>query len=461
MADLYLTALRSILEALAWDDAPLDRLSLDDGPNVSPTPMPIEDMAAGALAAVGLAAEAIWEGRGGTPQTVTVDRCIAGLSMESYVYQHVDGVEKNGWDPVTGFYATRDGNWVYLHANFPHLRQGLLEMLNAESNKDAVAEAVAGWDAAALEAESIARGLCATVVRDRDTWAAHEHRKAVAALPLVEIERIGEAPPEPLSPATRPLEGIRMLDLSRVIAGPMAGRTLVEHGATVMRVASPELHFSELLVINTGLGKRSCYVDLNRPEEAATLRTLVGDADVFLDGYRPGALENKGFGAEELLELRPGIVSVSLDAWSRSGPWWHRRGFDTLLQAATGFARMEADGTIQRLPCQPLDYITGYLAAASAMVALRRRADEGGSWSVRVSLARTAEWVWEMADLLGPKSDVPASRVAPGEAGDYIDTMASPFGELSVLRPALRMSETPPRWASPPVPLGTHDPVWP
>jgi crotonobetainyl-CoA:carnitine CoA-transferase CaiB-like acyl-CoA transferase len=228
-----------------------------------------------------------------------------------------------------------------------------------------------------------------------------------------------------------------------------------------MRVASPKLPAVESLVINTGLGKQSCFIDLTEAGDAETLRSLIGQADVFLDGYRPGALEGRGFGASHLARLRPGIISVSLDAWSTSGPWRDRRGYDSLVQAATGLALADSKDKPKRLPCQPLDYLTGYFAAIGAMAALLRRSREGGSWRVVVSLARTAEWMWEMADTLGRKTHIPPASLPDSEAGAYKQVIDSSFGQLSVLKPALAMSQTPPGWSSPPVPLGSHKAVWP
>jgi crotonobetainyl-CoA:carnitine CoA-transferase CaiB-like acyl-CoA transferase len=417
-------------------------------------------MASAAAGALGLAVDAIWQERGGKPQAITVDRAAAALSMESADYLRVEGQAIDSWDPITGFYPAKDEAWVYLHGNFSHLRDGLLTLLQASNDRATVADKVTQWEASALESEAIDRGLCASVVRSRESWIAHAHHDPVAALPLIEIEKIGEAPPQPLTHAARPLEGIRMLDLSRVIAGPMAGRSFAEHGATVMRVASPNLPAIESLVINTGLGKRSCFVDLNRPDDANRLRTLVRQADVFLDGYRPGALEARGFGPADLAVLRPGIISVSLDAWSRTGPWRLRRGYDSLVQAATGLAMTDSSGNPKRLPCQPLDYLAGYFAALGAMAALLRRSREGGSWSVSVSLARTAEWIWDMTDAMGRKTDIPVVGLVDDEIAEYKQSIESPFGRLSVLKPAISLSETPPGWASPPVPLGTHPAVW-
>lgn len=458
---MYELPLNSILDSVVLTDALTEQVRIVDGPNVLPTSVPIEDLATAALAAVGLTVQALWEERGGNPQTVTVDRQAAGLSMESADFLRVDGQELDRWDPVTGFFPAQSGEWVYLHGNFPHLRDGLLDLLESAHDRDAVAKSTAGRDAMTLEKEGIERGLCVSRVRNRDEWRAHVHHGAVASLPLIEIHKIGDSPAEPMAQSDRPLSGVRMLDLSRVIAGPMAGRTFVEHGATVMRVSSPNLPSIDSLVINTGIGKQSCFADLDQSDGVQALRSLIENADVFLDGYRPGALAGRGFGAEDLARLRPGIITVSLDAWSRLGPWSGRRGYDSLVQAATGLAHADDADKPRRLPCQPLDYLTGYFAAIGAMVALRRRAREGGSWRVVVSLARTAEWIWQMTDALGRKTQIPATGMDDNDVKPFRQEMESPFGRLSVLKPALDMPDTPLGWAAPPVPLGSSPPLWP
>jgi len=452
--------LQSILACVGWEDAPLDQLRVADGPDLLPTRYPMADIATGTLAAVGLAAAELGRRGSGRAQTVTVDRAAAGIGMASAEYLRVDGAIRDRWDPVTGFYPARDRRWVYLHGNFPHLRDGLLALLGAENSKESVAAAVAGWDADALEDAGAEAGLCAVAVRTRAQWLAHPQRRAVAALPLVEITRIGDAPPQTLPDAARPLGGVRVLDCTRVIAGPMAGRTFAEHGADVLRVNGPHLPFIEALVINTGIGKRSCFVDLRDADGVATLQRLAADADVFIESYRPGALAARGFGPDRLAELRPGIVSVSLDAWSRAGPFAPRRGYDSLVQAACGLAVGDGDGPPKRLPCQPLDYLTGYLAAFGAMEALRRRVTEGGSWHVSLSLVRIAEWIFEMTEALGTIDDVPDRAPAPDELGAWMQEMESDFGRLSFLGPAIAMSETPPGWDRPPVPPGTDAAVW-
>lgn len=453
-------SLDRILTASGWPDAPRESLTVTDDADLIPTAYPIEALAAGVLSAVGLAVDRLWQLRGGAAQHIVVNRRAAALAIASSDYLLVDGVKVKTWDPVTGFYRDAQGDWVYLHGNFPHLRDGLLELIGAEKHPDSVRDAVARRDAGFIESAAIERGLCASKVRTPAEWRQHPQHRAVSMLPLMEITRIGDAPPQPLPPAARPLSGLRVLDCSRVIAGPMAGRTLAEHGADVLRINGAHLPFIETLIIDTGLGKRSCHLDLRAANDVERLRGLVSEADVFIDAYRPGALGARGFGAEALHAMRPGMVSVSLSAWSREGPWSQRRGYDSLVQAACGLTLNEGDAVPSRMPCAPLDYLAGYLAAYGAMIALARRAEEGGSWRVELSLLRCAEWIFEAAGATGFKSDVPEAMPQAADIADCYQRRDSVFGRLDHLAPALSLSATLPGWDRPPVPPGTDQPVW-
>jgi crotonobetainyl-CoA:carnitine CoA-transferase CaiB-like acyl-CoA transferase len=449
-----------ILDCLGWTDAPTGALKLLDAPACLPTALPVEPMAAAALGTVSMAAAEIHRRRGAGPQVVAVDRRASALAMCGNEYMRLNGTAMSGWDPVTGYYRAADGRYVYLHGNFVHLRDGLLTMLGADSSKEAVTAAVSRLTAQEIEDRAGERNLCATLLRSRAEWDSHPQSAALGALPLIEISRIGDAPPTPLPTAgDRPLAGMRVLDLTRVIAGPMAGRTLAEHGADVLRVNGPHLPHIESLVIDTGFGKRSCQVDLRAAAGVATLKSLMGSADVFINAYRQGSMAARGFGPEALAEMRPGIVAVTISAYGRGGPWPAKRGYDSLIQAATGLA-YGSDDAPSRLPCQPLDYLTGYLGAASAMAGLMRRAAEGGNWHVELSLARTAQWIWRTLDALGPEPAPPAERPAPEALGGLIREMDSVFGRVRFLGPALDMPLTPPGWRSAPVPPGADPASW-
>ncbi|HKW54868.1 MAG TPA: CoA transferase, partial [Stellaceae bacterium] len=293
----------------------------------------------------------------------------------------------------------------------------------------------------------------------------HPQAAAVATEPLLSIERIAAAPPEPLPRGgDRPLSGFRVLDLTRVLAGPTCARTLAEHGAEVLKVSGPHLPHSGELEIDTGLGKRSCFLDLRQPADVATLASLIRDGrcDVFSQGYRPGTLAARGFAPEQIAALRPGAVCVELSAWSVAGPWAKRRGFDTIVQCASGMALIQGGGAEPRLlPVSAIDYVTGYLMAYGAMIALMRRAREGGSWRVRCSLARTGQWIADRGLLdAGDIADVPKELPEAEIARLSMETV-SPLGTIRHIKPVAQMPETPPRWVRPPVPLGHDAPEWP
>lgn len=460
MPDRSLRALQSILDSVNWRDAPVEALRITPAPNVLPTRLPIGPLATAALGASGLAAATLWQQRGGSPQQVGIDMRAATLGMTTATYLRVDGKPVKSWDPITGYYPVRDG-WAYLHGNFPHLRDGLLDLFAVPNDANALRKALTGWSATEVENAVGARGLCGVMVRDRAAWAAHPQAQATATLPLIEITRIGDAVPRALTPGPRPLSGMRVLDLSRVIAGPMATRTLAEHGATVMLISAPHLPSIESLVIDTSFGKHAAMVDLTTTAGNATLRELAGTADVFLNAYRPGTLEQRGFSPAAMAQLRPGIVYVSISAFSRAGPWAPRRGYDTLVAATGGLTWNNDRQPPARLPCQPLDYLTGYLGALGAMVALQRQAQEGGSWHVQLSLERTAAWIWEMTDQLGLEATAATAVPTEAEISDLYAESASVFGQLRFLKPVTQLPLTPAGWDRSPVRLGADSPHWP
>ena len=393
-------ALKHIWTTAQCDPTALRSVSLPGTDPGLPSVYRVGALASATIAASGLAAAEYHRLRTGRRQHVTVEMRRALASFRSERYLRIDGGPPPALrDPVMGFYATRDGRWIQLHTNFPHHLEGVLKVLCCANDRAAVAEAIRGWDGATLDQTLADAGLCAALIRTPDEWAALDQSKAIAGLPLFEIERIGDAPVEPPrgAGAERPLAGVRVLDVSRIIAGPVAGRALAQHGAEVLMVNGPHLPNIAPLVIDNGRGKRSAVIDLRNATGRETLNGLVSDADVFLQAYRPGALTARGFGPEELARVRPGIVYVSVCAYGHKGPWAGRRGFDSLVQSASGiaFTEREAAGWDEpkHLPCQALDHATGYLAAFGAMAALTRRATEGGSWHVRVSLAQTGRWL--------------------------------------------------------------------
>jgi len=254
---------------------------------------------------------------------------------------------------------------------------------------------------------------------------------------------------------------VRVLDLTRVLAGPTCARTLAEHGAEVLKITGPHLPDSGALELDTGIGKRAAHLDLRDARDAATLRGLASVADVFSQSYRPGALAARGFAPEELAQLRPGIVCVSLSAWGTTGPWRHRRGFDTIVQTVSGMALASAvDGKPKYLPVSAIDYVSGYLMALGTMAALARRAAQGGSWLVRVSLARTGRWITDRGEIDAAALRGVAEELSAEEIMRLTMETESPAGRIRHLRPVAALSETPGRWTQPPVPLGHDRPEW-
>jgi len=462
-------ALRTILPVAGWSEDRAGAVEISGGTDpILPTPFRIGETSAATLAAVGLAASELWALRTGRQQQISIDTRQATASLRSGHYLKIDGAHVSpAPNAVMGMYPAKHGRWSYLHCNFPNHRAAALKVLGVPEEREAVRKAVAQWDALELEEAIIAAKGAGGMVRTMDEWAQHPQGVAVAALPLMEIIKIGDSPAEPLPAGDRPLSGIRVLDLTRVIAGPTCGRTLAEHGADVLKVSAEHLPSLGRQEYDTGHGKLSTYLDLRADKDTEILRGLARDADVFSQGYRPGTIAGRGFSPEALAEMRPGMVVVSLSAFGHAGPWAARRGFDTVIQAVSGITHRQGEvfpGAApgpQFYPVSAIDFLTGYLMAFGAMVALARRTREGGSWHVRISLAQVGRWLVDRGQV--PVADLKdvARDFTAAELERWSMTSRTPVGVLQHLAPVLRMSETPPRWARTMVPLGHNEPGWP
>lgn len=428
---------------------------------IFPSSFAVGTAAQTSIAAAALAACELGHVRGQPRQRVGVDMAHAALECEGWF--SVDGEAPNPWDIFSGLYACADG-WVRVHANFRHHRDGVLALLGlsgATAQREDAQRALRHWNAQEFEQAAADRGLVVSALRSFAQWDAHPHAQAVAAQPLLTLERMGDAPPRALPELGAdqlPLTGLRVLDLTRIVAGPVAGRTLAVLGADVMLVNAP--HLPNISVIaESSRGKLSCHLDLNAEDQRLAMDRLVADTDVFVQGYRPGGLEALGYGAQALAARRPGIVVVSLSAYGTQGPWASRRGFDSLVQAATGFnlAEAKAAGSDQprALPMQILDHASGYLMAFAAAAAKARQLQEGGSWHVRVSLAQTAHWLRGLGRIpSGLATAAPDRQV-------FLQSYASGFGTLLAVRPTPQLSRTPVGWSRQSVPPGTDAPQWP
>jgi crotonobetainyl-CoA:carnitine CoA-transferase CaiB-like acyl-CoA transferase len=451
-----------------WTDAGGDVAALDTVTLTGTEPQLPSSFRVGAaaqigIAAAGLAAAEIWRLRSEQAQRVSVDMRHAVVECRSERYlRRDDQPPPPAWDAIAGVYKTGDGKFVRLHTNFPHHRDAVCAVLNCLPEREAVQAALMRWDGEAFETAAYAAGGVVALMRSYEEWSALPQAAAIAALPLIEITKIGDADPKPWPHGDRPLAGLRVLDLSRVIAGPVAGRTLAAHGADVMLVSSPELPAIPWLTIDTGRGKLSTFADLTTSQGVDALRGLLAQADIFSQGYRPQSLAARGFSPEQAAAISPGIVYVSLSAYGRAGLWAGRRGFDSLVQCATGFNHAEGQAACvdgpKELPAQILDHATGYLMATGAMLARARQAREGGSWHVQLSLARTGKWLWDMGRLADGlrTEDLDAEAIKP-----LIEQTPSGFGLLSAVRHASMLSTTPARWARPAVPLGHDAAIWP
>ncbi|WP_371478562.1 CoA transferase [Kitasatospora sp. NBC_00315] len=448
--------------ALGGPGALLERVSFH-GPAGLPARLPVRELARATVAACSLAAAELSAARGGGSgrgvPAVRIDEGAVATAFVSERHLRIDGRPLTTFAPLSGFWRTADG-WVRTHANYPHHRARLLAALGLPDDGGGAGDAQAVRALAGILRESAAEQ-----VQER-AFAAGALAVAVAppaagpaGHPLVESVRVGAGVARPLPPAALPCSGVRILDLTRVIAGPVATRTLALLGADVLRIDPPRLPESPDAHADTGFGKRSARLDLAAADDRAVFEALLATADVVVTGYRPGALDLLGLGPEALLERRPGLVVAQLDAWGRIGPWAGRRGFDSLVQAGRGIAVVEAgpDGRPGVLPAQALDHGTGYLLAAAVQRALTDRAQDGCGRRLRLSLAGTADWLLHglrpaAADPHDP-ADVPdpAPRLAESD---------SPLGRLRHAVSPVGYDGAPAGWARPPGHWGTDAPVW-
>lgn len=445
-----------------------DEVSITGADPVFSTKFKIGETCAAVVAGIGVAVTDIQELKTGRRQQVGIDarRAAAALRSTTYMqrpngngafakvvnYNHASMIK------ITQPWPTKDGRWVLPHFGLPNLQARMLKLLGCEPNPDSVGKAVAQWDALDLEAAIDEHRVCGGMVRSNAEWLRSEHGKVLAGKPIVEIIKIGDSDPEPFPEGDRPLSGIKALDLTRILAGPIAGRTLAEHGAEVLMVTAERLPQIAEHVIDTSHGKRSCFLDLSVAEDAAQLKVLAGETDVFSQGYRPGMLEGLGFGPEDMAAHRPGIVYVSINCYGADGPFSHRGGWEQVAQTMTGICNEGSPERPKLLPAAACDYTTGYLAAYGALQALAKRATEGGSYHVRVSLCQSGMFIYRQGSVA---FDAPDMDLSEDELQVLRIETAPALGPLRHLGPVLHLSETTPRWTRPTPVLGGDAPEWP
>ncbi len=429
----------------------------------------------GLASAAALAAQAagileIWKLRGGRAQTATVDlrrAAVPGLRTISHTSRG-DRVLQVPWPASEKqvYFRTKDGRLIYLmrHAVYYEHLSKLLAFLDCSPDSGSIAAAVAKWDAADLEDALAARKLMGTIVRTYEEWCATPQGRHLESRVPIEIERIGDGAPVPFTAASRPLSGIKVVDMAHVLAGPVTSRVLAEQGADVIHVSASHQPDPIHVVIDTGFGKRSTFIDLDRPKDVETLDRLIGEADVFAHSWRPGSLDRRGLSPRALAERRPGLIYVSVSCYGYDGPWAERAGYDPLGQVASGLAAGEGalDAPLMASTFTLNDYLAAYLAAAGVNAALLRRAREGGSYHVKVSLTGASMWLQQLGRMPSQYWPEGADGVAvlPSPLPGELTLTETPYGVIEHPLPIVEYSETPAYWDLPPQPAGAAEPVW-
>lgn len=430
------------------------------------------------LGAVGMANSVIWDMKTGEGQEVTIDRSKAmpHLYRLQFIKQNDYRIKLTApFKPTGRTHKCKDGRYIETLTTFRHLEDGMLELLDCANTEEAVNKAYANWDSYELQEEINKRGLCGTIVHTKDEWRNHLQGKALKELPVITIEKIADSQPIPFNKGDRPLSGIRVLDLAHIVAGPIVGNVLAEQGAEVLHINPPNREQILTNIMDTGFGKLSAYLDLDNKKDLDHLKDLVKDnTDIFVQSYKPGSLEKRGLSAEELAKMRPGIIAVDVSSYGHVGPWKDRKGWENLGQACTGMTIDQGgEGDPELCGGFLTDYSTGYFGALGALIALIRRAKEGGSYKVSVSLARTAMWYQDLGTIkkedrkeLEGTYETHLRRVMNPDIEDefnasveLIDT-ETPFGVITHMAPVIEYSKTKGYWELPTVPLGYNKAEW-
>ncbi|WP_425450066.1 CoA transferase [Virgifigura deserti] len=456
-----MTAIARRLARTAWtaiggDAAALDALSFTDGGDL-PSTYAVTDLACAAISAATLAVSELIGSQGKSIPAVTIDRRLSSFWF-GWSIRPIGWEMPAVWDPIAGDYRTGDG-WIRLHTNASHHRAAAEHVLGSHVDKDGVARAAARWAKRDLESAIIDAGGCAAEMRSAQEWADHPQGRAVAAEPLAYVTVADRTAYSCWTPSpSRPLEGLRVLDLTRVLAGPVASRFLAGYGAEVLRIDPPG--WDEPGVIpEVTLGKRCALLDLRDRRGRAAFEVLLSEADILLHGYRPGALDGLGYDAVARRAISPGLIDVSLSAYGWSGPWAPRRGFDSLVQMSAGIAdagmRWRQADKPTPLPVQALDHATGYLMAATTILAVNRRLREGTGTEARLSLARTAKLLVDAGD------GYTSTPIPPETAADLAQTVeATDWGDARRLNPPAAIEGAPMHWTRPATKIGSAKPTW-
>jgi crotonobetainyl-CoA:carnitine CoA-transferase CaiB-like acyl-CoA transferase len=462
MNKIQLSVMEGILASVGENIDPDITTTIDNSraPAVD-SPIAVDDVAAGVFATFGGLAATLGKMKGLPSQSASVDRRHAGNTLNgiAWHFQNMYQLDLSAvHTDINGFFATADGRHVIYNGAYPHLREIILEYLGCPNKRELIARETAKHTAAELENELSQRGACAAIVRERSDWACHEQGRYLATVPVVELVKVAESDPVPLPKGRRILSGIKALDLTKVIAGPTAGRQFAEHGADVIHIHHPYEDLVYAMDIDTSYGKTNAYLDFSRDLDRQILTSLIRDTDIFLDGYRYGALEKQGFGLDDIVRINKNVISVGLDAYGFGGPWARRRGYEQLAQSVSGAAAIQGGSltTPKLIPAYMNDYLSGYLAALGTVAALIKRAREGGAWLVHISLVRTCMFAMEHG--LGEHDSAMAADAS--ELRPWMIDQKGQLGIMTRLKPAIAYSHTPVYAAIAGTAPGSHLPKW-
>lgn len=470
-----LDTVSEIWTSLSLPDAALQNLTLPDSDSFPglPSSFKLGHLAQGTIALSALTAALFYSHRASVPTPIiTVRLQHACIEFKSERLYSIAGVAKPPlWGPIGGLHKTADG-YVRIHDGFPHHRFGTKRLLGCSETADRaeVAAKALEWKAIELEIAAVEAGLPIAALRSFAQWDALPQSRAVSNLPII-IRKL--APGKPYAPSTtsppnKCLRGIRVLEMSRVIAAPLAGKTLATHGADVLWITSPTLPDLPAMDLDFGRGKRTIHLDVTSPTDKATFFSLAENADVSIQGFRPGALAAKGLSSAEVASRNPhGMIIANMSAYGSSGPWCGRRGFDSLVQTCSGMNVSEAeqfgdgDFSARPTPCQALDHAGGYLLAAGVNAALYKRATEGGSYEVEVSLAGVMKYLRSLGQYEGRTGfGCPDYETQDEVPGEMLETRKSGFGVMTSVRHSARIEGLDVGCEYMPKPLGSDEARW-
>jgi crotonobetainyl-CoA:carnitine CoA-transferase CaiB-like acyl-CoA transferase len=416
--------------------------------------------------ACGLMTSRLWELRTGEKQSIKAHQIDAALTLVSFMLQTQNGYPicypdtHRQWPnyPIMDSYKTKDDRWIYIDGVYPHLRDGLLDILDCPNNIEALTAAVKKWNAEELENEINKREMCGVILRTAEEWLAHPQGKLLAEMPPVKVTKVADGDPVPLAKGDQPLSGLRVIDITHVLAGPMSTRALAGGGADVLHISGPNVFELFPFFIDTGHGKRNAFLDLNLQKDKDTLKKLLETTDIFVQGYAPGKLSKFGFSPQDVFDIKKNVIYTTLSCYGTEGPMASWGGFEQLGQSASGLLLAHSEGLEkpQLVPAAACDYLTGYLATLGMLSALYRRATEGGSYHVEVSLTRTAMWL----QSLGLRKDADVPGRFPENLNDYLVDHETCFGTIRHLKGVVEYSKTPGKFRYPVSAWGSSKAEW-